>query len=108
MNNFNNNFKNNKTFQLYPDEAYPEQDQKNAEQSQGGQNPLLPLLLAAMKNGDNQDNSALLSMLGGMSGNNQSQLIQTLTSSLNNKKKKEEVSPLSSDEKPFPRDEFLY
>jgi len=105
MNNFNNNFNNNKSSQLYPDEAYSAPQPK---QEEGQTNPILPLLLSAMQNNGEKDNNSLLSsLLSGMSGDSQGQLIQTLTSSLN-KKKKEETKPLSGEEKPFPKNDYLY
>lgn len=99
MNNFNNN-SNNKSSQLYPDEAYSTTQTKQENQS----NPILPLLLSAMQK-DNDNNALLTSLLSGMSGN-QEQLIQTLTTSLN--KKKKEAKPLSNDEKPFPKNDYIY
>ena len=105
MNETNNNF-NKKSSQLYPDEAYNSQQSKPDDSQQG--NPLLPLLLSALQSNGDKDNNALLSsLLSGMPGSNQGQLIQTLASSLN-KKKKEPSKPLSSEEKPFPKNDLLF
>jgi len=88
---------------LYPEEAYTPQNNQNNEQKTEQNfmdNPLLPLLLSSMQEGDNKDiMPKLLSALGG----NNSKLIETLTSTMSKKKDKKETPSGAS--RSFPKNE---
>lgn len=116
MSNFNNSL-NNKTMPLYPDEVYSQQNNINSphnenknEENNLAQSPMLPLLMSLLSGNNGNNSNDLLKTLTSTMGGDQSQLIQTLTTALANKKKGETpsssttTSPISKD---FPHNEYL-
>ena len=92
---------------LYPEEAYKNQEQKSEEKPSQNflDNPLIPLLLTSLQQGDSSNNDMLSKMLGAMTGGN-NKLVEMLASSLNTKKNKKEV-PKETSSKPFPKNEYF-